>query len=729
MVRILSGMPGAALVTAPGIALASGGKPSVFLYGATLLFGAFLLFLVQPILGKSILPWFGGVPAVWTVCMLFFQLLLLAGYWYAHILVTRLHPRRQAMVHLAIMAASLATLPILPSSLWKPAADSFPLIRILGLLMVCVGAPYFVLSSASPLLQGWFSYDRPGISPYRLYALSNLGSLLAILVYAPIIESALPLGHQAALWSWSYAAFALLCGACAWGRIRHSGHAGTSAELLDQAPSPFPIEEAPRKVHRALWLALPACSSVMLLATTNQLCLDVAVIPFLWVLPLGLYLFSYALCFYSSRTYSRLWIGILLAASFAWSCSVLSRTVFVGIISQITSYSLTLLAACMVCHGELVRLKPDARHLTSFYGAIGAGGALGAILVTFLAPAIFKGYWEYPLGMIATAALFMAALYLDRKSLPQRGTRIAAWIVISTAFLALAASLGNYLELASTGNMEMSRNFFGVLRVFEEDKGDPRFHRVVLMHGRIQHGFQYQAPFRRNWPTSYYGPTSGIGLALRYHPLRRNSSAVSAGVRIGVVGLGIGTLASYGRQGDTIRFYEINPEVTRLARQYFTFIRDSSARVEMVQGDARISLEREKQQGKSQQFDVLAVDAFNGDAVPVHLLTRECMDVYRSHLKPDGILALHISCKYFDLSPAVRGLAAVLPEFTAMRVLSPRDRALGIETSEWVLLSANRQFLETPEVLEVVRPWTRQDPPPQLWTDDSNSLLRLLRRP
>jgi spermidine synthase len=249
------------------------------------------------------------------------------------------------------------------------------------------------------------------------------------------------------------------------------------------------------------------------------------------------------------------------------------------------------------------------------------------------------------------------------------------------------------------------------------------------MHGRIQHGFQYQAPFRRGWPTSYYGPNSGIGIALRYHPLRRQSPTGSQGIRIGVVGLGIGTLASYGQQGDTIRFYEINPEVVRLARQYFTFLQDSPARLEIVQGDARISLEREKQQGEAQQFDVLAVDAFNGDAVPVHLLTRECMQIYRAHLKEDGILALHISCKYFDLSPAARGLAGTFPDFRALFVFSPRNQALGLYNSEWVLLTSNRQFLDTAEVRRAVRPWTEQDLPPQLWTDDRNNLLGLLRRP
>ncbi len=709
----------------------------MFFYGATLFLSAFLLFLVQPLLGKSILPWFGGVPAVWAVCLLFFQSLLLAGYCYSHVLATRLPLRKQALVHLVLLAVSLAALPILPSPMWKPVVDTHPLtvvdthplIRILGLLTVCVGAPYLMLASASPLLQVWFARNRPGILPYRLYSLSNLGSLLAIVFYPLLIESALPLGRQATLWAWSYGAFAILCGGCALSILLGP----ESGEIVDREPDPIPsllsAQGKPRRVQCLLWWALPACSSVMLLATTNQLCLDVAVIPFLWMLPLGLYLVSYILCFYSTRTYSRLWFGILFAAALAWSCSVLSRTVFAGIITQITSFSLTLFAACMVCHGELVRIKPDTRYLTAFYGMIAAGGALGGVFVTLLAPSIFKGYWEYPLGMLATAALFILALFVDREGRPSQGRRIAAGIVLCLSFLVLAGALGNYVQLASTGNIEMSRNFFGVLRVFEENKGDPRFHRVILMHGRIQHGFQYQTPFRHNWPTSYYGPTSGIGLALRYHPSRLQSPSGSQGIRIGVVGLGVGTLASYGQRGDTIRFYEINPEVERLARQHFTFIRDSPARVEFVRGDARISMEHEKQQGKFQQLDVLAIDAFNGDAVPVHLLTRECMEIYLAHLKSDGVLALHISCKYFDLTPVARGLVGAYPNSRAIFIFSKRNPTLGMDTSEWVLLTANRRFLESDEVRGAARPWTGLDRPPQLWTDDQNNLLSLLRQP
>lgn len=703
-------------------------ESGVVTYGATLFLSAFLLFVVQPMLGKRILPWFGGSSSVWTSCMLFFQVLLLGGYAYAHFLTGRRSAQKQAVIHILLLAGSLATLPALTLGMWKTAGESWPVPRILETLAFVVGVPYFMLASASPLLQAWFSRSRRGTSPYRLYSLSNAGSLLAIIAYPFVIEPALSLGNQVRFWSWGYAAFAVVSAAFAWEYIRSADAAPVGPAVSDWTPAPPFATEEPGRLRRILWLLLPACSSLMLLATTNQLCLDVAVIPLLWILPLGLYLLSFILCFHSPRWYSRIFFGVLFAAALAWTCVVLFEDVFASLMVQIASCSFVLFTACMICHGELARSKPGACHLTEFYAAIAAGGVLGGVVVTFLAPVIFKGYWEYHFGLLATALLFLMVFFFDRESGLYHGKPLVAWILLCSAAGVLALTLGRYLQQATAGNIEMCRNFFGVLRVIDEDKGDPRYHRYTLMHGRIQHGFQYQSSFRRNWPTTYYGPGSGVGLALRYHPKRAQDPSKS--LRIGVVGLGTGTLASYGLQGDYIRFYEINPEVVRLARQYFTFLKNCSARVEIVPGDARISMVQEKERGEFGQFDVLAIDAFSGDAIPVHLLTRECMEIYRAHLKPDGILALHVSSRYFDLVPVARGLADWQPEQGARAVLisCPSTLSEGINASDWVLATANQEFLNAEEVRQAVRPWQDQRLPPQLWTDDYSNLFRLLRR-
>jgi hypothetical protein len=704
-------------------------KRFVVLYGIALFLSAFLLFLIQPLLGKYILPWFGGTPAVWTTCMLFFQILLLGGYSYAHFLVGRFATRRQAIIHTVILAASLATLPILPSAFWRPNGSEWPVLRILGLLSACVGVPYLILASASPLLQSWFSGNRPGASPYRLYSLSNLGSLLAIVSYPLLIEPVFSLERQARIWSWAYCVFTILCGACSLAAWRSAGRQAIRAQIRISSDDSI-SEAAPARIDWILWLTLPACSSLMLLATTNQLCLDVAVIPLLWVLPLGLYLFSFILCFHSPRWYSRIAFSIALAAALTQTCVVLFGSVYVSLPLQIASYSFTLFTVCMVCHGELVRLKPKPRHLTAFYGMIAAGGALGGVLVTLAAPLLFKGYWEFHLGLLATAAVFLVVLFQDPRSPLYRGKRYLAWTVLYGALLALAISLGIQIHESLANNLEMTRGFFGVLRVLDEEPENPLAHRFTLMHGRIEHGFQYQFPDRRYWPTSYFGPGSGIGVALRYHPNRTMDRFNPGSLRVGIVGLGTATMASYGRAGDYFRFYEVNPDVVRLCRRYFTYLGSCPAKVDIVLGDARISMEQERMRGEIQQFDILAVDAFSSDAIPVHLLTRECLEIYHSHLGAGGILALHLSSRYFDLAPVARGLASLDPEgaVQALRITAISNQSQGVDASDWVLLTSNRQFLNSAEVRRAVKPWSQSDRSPQLWTDGHNNLFRLLIR-
>jgi hypothetical protein len=702
------------------------GWRGMMLYGITIFLGAFLLFLIQPVIGKYLLPWFGGTPAVWTTCMLFFQALLLGGYAYAHALARRWSLGRQAVVHAILAGASLLSLPAIPSQSWKVQDGHAPELHILGLLLLSIGAPYFLLSATSPLLQSWFSRIRPGSSPYRLYALSNLGSLLAIVLYPFFVEPALRLNLQAILWSWAYAGFVVFCIV-----------ASMRASLFAVGAGPLPAaggetgpQREPGLPERVLWLGLPAVSCLVLLATTNQMCQDVAVVPLLWILPLALYLLSFILCFQYERLYRRRLFLPLLVGSLLWSCFVLQGSVFVALRSQILSYSLTLFAVCMVCHGELVRLKPAADHLTSFYLMVAGGGALGGAVVTVLAPILLTDYWEYHLGLVLTVLLVMVSLFRDERGPLRRGRPVWAWALMYLSAFALVFALATQIRASMQNTVETARNFFGVLRVLDLYRDNPGRHRLTLMHGRIEHGFQFQDPEKRYWPTSYFGPDSGVGVAICFHPTRLGNGRRRGPLRIGVVGLGTGTLASYGTEGDYFRFYEINPDVIRLSDRYFTYRRDSPARIDVVVGDARISLERERQFQEPQGFDILAVDAFSSDAIPVHLLTRECLQTYLYHLSPDGILAMHISNRYFDLSPVVRYMASLEPArgMEALWVDARENEVQGTDSTDWILLTANRLFLADAEVRKYVTPWKDPILQPLVWTDDYSNLFSLLRR-
>jgi hypothetical protein len=688
----------------------------MMLFAATLFVSALLLFAIQPLMGRFVLPWFGGSPTVWTTCMLFFQFLLLAGYGYAHLLSVWLAPRVQAVLHSCLVTTALLTLPLAPT-LGDSGSVERPVIQILRLLMGSIGMCYLVLSATAPLLQRWLTRCRPGASPYPLYSLSNLGSLIALLSYPCLLEPGLGLGQQAAAWSWAFMLFAGLTLASAVHVFRVPGAAPEESAGLDK-------ESRVTRVEWLMWLLLPACGSMVLLATTNQMCLDVAVVPLLWILPLSLYLLSFILCFHSPRWYPRSGFAAALVGSLALACHALHQGIYLDLRLQIASYSIALFVACMVCHGELVRLKPAVGHLTAFYLMVAAGGAIGGLLVTVVAPRIFAGYWEYHLSLLATAVLFLAAVARDPRSRLHRGRPLWAWSVLYCGAAALCISLVLQIRTTLENSVTMKRGFFGVLRVLEEETDDPEEHRVLLMHGRIEHGFQFASEERRYWPTSYFGPDSGVGLAIRFHPKKLSRSG---GLRMGVVGLGTGTLATYGEPGDYIRFYEINPEVLRLSDEYFSYRRDSGARIDVVLGDARVSMEREKAQGKSQGFDVLAVDAFAGDAIPVHLLTLECYRVYRYHLKEDGILALHLSNRYFDLGPVARNLAAESPGrgTEALWIAGRGSSRQGTDSTDWVLLTANREFLNCGSVRAAVKAWPG-DKAPVMWTDDYANLFALL---
>lgn len=692
-------------------------------FALTIFLSAFLLFQVQPLIGKYVLPWFGGGPGVWTTCLLLFQVLLLAGYGYAHWTTSRLTARRQALLHLMVLIASMSTLPITPDESWKPQGDESPTFRILLLLGVTIGLPYFALSATGPLLQSWFAKTFPNRSPFRLYALSNVGSLLALLTYPLCVEPWLPLGRQVGLWSLGYIAFALLCG---WNAVRTARMPITIAESAYPAIGAVPstaITDVSRGT-KTLWLLLSCAASVMLIATTNQMCQQVAVTPFLWILPLAIYLISFILTFDASRWYRRDVFGPLLAVSAVAAWYVVDNGPAVRLDVQLVVYCVTLFAVCMVCHGELVRIKPPAANLTLFYLLISTGGALGGLLTAVVAPRWFGGYWEFQLALGGSCILFLACLDRDRTSPFYRLKPLRVWCLLGCGCVMLCAALGKQAFGRDEAQVAGARNFYGVVRVVNREaaNNDPQ---RALVHGRIVHGVQWLDDAKRLWPTTYYGPTSGIGVAMELHPRRRADDESTRSLRVGGIGLGAGTMAVYGRRGDSLRFYEINPDVVRLAREQFTFLRDTPAACDVVVGDARVVLERELRDGHSPEFDILAIDAFSGDAVPMHLLTRECFVLYRQALCKDGLLVLHVSNDHVNLAPVVVGLAGELG-WSVRWVGSQDDPAAGTQKSDWLIVTANQAFLNEPAAAAHFRPLIL-DRDPIIWTDDFGSLRQVLK--
>lgn len=676
----------------------------MLVYALTILVSAFLLFQVEPVIAKIILPWFGGSAAVWTTCLLFFQVVLLLGYLYAHWLFRCFKPRTQAAVHIALLLASLAALPIIPGAAWKPTGTEEPTLRILLLLAISVGLPYFLLSTTGPLVQGWYALRFKNAVPYRLYALSNAGSMFGLLSYPVLFEPVFNTRQQGMGWSMGYAGFVLLCGAAA--LVARKAPAEAAVVFKDAVP--------PGARARFFWIALPACASALLLASTNHLSQNVAAIPFLWVLPLSLYLLSFILSFERAAWYRRNpYLQLLAVALGGMAYSLSEDFEHISIMVLIPLFGIGLFVCCMVCHGELARLKPHPRYLTSYYVMISVGGALGGVFVGLVAPYLFRGYFEMQICLAACGLLVLAVLRTDPESPFYSAWRPPA-LVAGLMACVLAAYAGVQIQQKSRGYRIMVRNFYGGLRVSDDDPESPDNVRRLL-HGTIDHGEQFTSPDRRRQPTTYYGPQSGAGLAIR-------ERQPMGPMRVGVIGLGTGTLAAYGRPGDYYRFYEINPMVVELARTEFTFLKDSPAEVEVALGDARLSLERER----PQRYDVLAVDAFSGDSIPVHLLTREAFHLYFRHLKPDGVLAVHVSNKYLELQPVVRMLADDM-RLGAMTVDTEDDDDYNaIFGSTWVLVSARAGFFEFPEIKEVA-----VEPPVKaglrLWTDDYSNLFRILK--
>jgi hypothetical protein len=675
-------------------------------YAVTIFLGAFLLFQIQPLMGKFIIPWYGGLPSAWTGCLIFFQGGLLAGYLYAHLFVRYLAPRSQAILHTLLLASCLALLPIAPGSEWKPAPGTHSMGGIFLLLGAAVGLPYLLLASTGPMTQAWFYRSFPTGAPYRLFALSNLGSMLGLITYPFLFEPWLTRTAQAWTWAAGFAVFVVSCSLCAFRSA--AGVAPSAAHQVAAQPGP-----PPSAMTRWLWLALPACASLLLLAVTNQLCQGMPSVPLLWVLPLSLYLASFIVCFEWPELYSRRFLLAAMALSLAGVCYLLRLDTSATARLQIAGFSAALFVCCMVCHGELALSKPDPSRLTSFYLAVAAGGALGGAFVGLAAPHLFNGFFELHWGFFLCPVLALLSLFTQAGSPLYRGKPAWAWVVLAAAVVWLGVDLKQRYTQSLTFTVSSSRDFFGVLKLFEAPSNQPRGRVRLLGNGGIIHGFQWIEPEAlRGTITGYYGRGTGLDDAFQLV-----SSKIP--IRAGFVGLGAGTAAGWGRAGDTFRFYEINPGVVKIAREQFSFLRDCRATVEIAQGDARLLLEAEP----DQHFDLLVIDAFNGDSIPLHLLTAEAFALYRRHLAEPGVLAVHVSNKHLDLEPVVRRLADALGMASLSRN-SPQDLSHGVSAAQWVLLSAQGDMFR--ELM------SRHPPDPvrrdvALWTDDYANVLSILR--
>ena len=744
----------------------------LMLFGATLFSSAALLFCVEPMVARMLLPTLGGAPAVWITCMLFFQAALLAAYGYAHVSSRFLSERTQRIVHVGLLALPFLVLPIHFTSALSDAAQSgnAPAAWLLALLVVGAGLPFFVVSASAPLLQKWFaSAGHPSAKdPYFLYGASNLGSMVGLAAYPALLEPTLGLTAQARLWTWGYTVLALLVAACGAVVLRTRASDPALASLAGHLEMEAPIASANATaigkvtwMRRARWVGLAFVPSSLLLGVTTFVTTDIAPIPLFWVVPLGLYLLSFIFVFAKNPPIAH--ATMVRALPLAVSMTVIS----IALEAQSPGWLLvilhcaTLFLASMVCHGELARDRPEAEHLTEYYLWISVGGVLGGAFNALLAPALFKRIVEYPLAIVlaclcmradarpsdpgasraktldyvlpALVGALAVGLLVMHRHLGLKPNDFLSRLIVATPFLIAhsfskrprryALSVGAAL-VASTLFTGMSgstiaaeRNFYGVVRVTHDDSG--RF--VQLVHGNTVHGIQAVAPKDRETPLGYYHRTGPLG------PIFRAFDAhAPADASVGVIGLGSGEMAAYARPGESWTFYEINPAVIKIALDpaYFTFVSDrfpGGKNLTVVEGDARLRLHEAKDHG----FALLVLDAFSSDAIPAHLLTREAVALYLEKLGEHGILAAHISNRYLDLKPVFGNLAHDAGLVTRSWADLEIDLDAGKVPSHWIVLAKSEEDMGSIATDPRFEPLPRTDA--RVWSDDFSNLISVYR--
>jgi len=698
---------------------------------AVVALSAFLLFLVQPLIAKQILPWFGGSSAVWTTCMLFFQGALLLGYAYSDVTPRALGTKRQPLLHIVVALLALLVLPILAPESWKPLGGEEPISRILMLLAVTIGLPYVLLSTTSPLIQSYFARLHPGSDPYRLFALSNAASLIALVAYPLVIEPFVGTRMQAIGWSLLFAVFVLLLVSLAW-RVSRAAVQSNLADTARFTPLPGPykgqalaalpqrergldgdhVTSGPKldAVTQLRWIALSAAGSMLLLADSNHITQNVSSVPLLWILPVTLYLLTFILTFDGTGWYKRhIFAGPFFVMVIGMCFLLVDKDFQFDLVIQTSVFCVGLFVVCMVCHGELVLSKPAPQDLTRFYLLVSIGGALGALVVSVVAPLLFSTYVETPLALLVAALLFVPVA--------QAAHPFLQWVAVGLA-IGVVGTGAWFVKQEHNNAVEVTRNFYGVLKVKSYDEPTNEDYLVRLVHGAILHGEQYPNDKWKLQPTTYYTPSSGFGRAVN---LQREVSPKTINTqRIGMIGLGVGTVAAYCREGDICRIYEINAEVERLARKHFTYLADSKGKNSVILGDARLSLEREA----SNQFNVLAVDAFSGDSIPMHLITQEAVRAFMGQVSANGILAYHVSNRFLNLPPVLAEIAE-REKLAGVVVEDPAQKDNTLHSSStWVLLARNADALKG--IGEAGTPLARVEGAP-LWTDDFNNLLSVIK--
>jgi hypothetical protein len=720
-------------------------RPALALFGATIFIGSALVFLIEPMVAKMLLPLFGGTPAVWAVTLVFFQAFLLAGYAFAHLSMRLLVIRRQALVQLALLLVPLALLPIAVPRGVHP-SSAHPAIWLLGVLFLTAGLPFFVVSGASPVLQRWFSAsgDAASRDPYFLYAASNAGSLLGLLAYPTLLEPRLTLVQQSRVWTVAYVVFAVMTALCA-------------LRLLSTSAGPIAAASRRRVAsltwrRRLRWIGLAALPSSLMLGTTSYITTDIGSFPLLWVLPLAAYLISFVLAFgrrqfLSPTAVSRTMVvtGTLVAASIL-HVALLPIWALVGV------HTLNLFLVALLVHRLLAAERPSTEHLTEYYLLLAVGGVVGGSFNALVAPVIFPTILEYPIAIVVALALRPGprGLRLDARFFRKTADlvlplaiaagligalivlNVAGWLTTLTYAATLAAALLTTVllvkrpvrfaagvaavvlipTLLGQTALHTERTFFGVMQVESRD----HTHRFV--HGTTLHGVERFAPGWRDVPLSYYSRQGPIGQVFQ-----RLGDRIHV---VGAIGLGAGTIAAYGRPGDRFTFYEIDAAVARIASnpRYFTFLHDSKADIRIVIGDGRLKIA----EAPPRAYDLVVLDAFSSDAVPVHLLTREAVALYLSKLRPGGLLAFHISSNYLNLKPVIAGIARALgcTALTQDHRPSARQERLGADRSVWVVVARDAMSLASLRSDPRWKPLDAKAGTP-VWTDQFSNILSVVK--
>lgn len=665
----------------------------------TLFTGAFLIFFIQPTIAKQLLPAYGGAASVWITCLLVFQALLLLGYSYAHALRVLIRTRYQGVVHSVFLLASIIFTLLIAPFIEIDDANMPATLSLSLLLFFSVGLPFVAMAATSPLIQYWYGLDSN--EPYRLYALSNTGSLLALLSYPVLIEPAIGLSAQISIWQS--------------GLIIYFCVSAIVSYLLFTSKTDRPKEAQANTTmaNGCAWMVLAGTASFLLVATTNELTREVAPIPFLWLLPLSLYLVSFILTFDRPDWYRRLPLIFCMFMGVLGSVYLLQSPESLHLYIQTAIYSLTLFFVCLLCHGEIVLTRPNKGALTIFYLYISLGSVLGTLLAAVASPLLLPNYYEYQIGLV------FSVLLIGYKFATSHERFLRPLLISFTAIsMLLATSLYQIESKSFPKNVVKTssfRSFYGILEILEIGGGTPAAHRRLYNDG-INHGSQLIAKQYEAIPNTYFSERSGVGVTLNYYPSKQR--------RIGVIGLGAGTLAAYGRKGDNIDFFEINRDSLTAAENHFSYLKNSQAEINITMADGRLALQENFDAGI--RYDILVIDAFSGDAIPSHLLTEEAWSLYWRLLKEDGALAIHLSNKYIDLVPVAQhhNQMARVAGFKRdlIQVESDDDASWDISAANWLIETNNRVLLKA---LRKKGTKAQSNKSPIKWTDDRSSVITL----